>query len=54
MRWDNYELALWAKNLTDEEVVNIDAVLSLYAGDGSYQSYLQAPRSYGITFRARW
>ena len=54
MRWDNYELVLWAKNLTDEEVVNLDAVLSLYAGDGSYQSYLQAPRSYGITFRARW
>ena len=54
MRWDNYELVLWAKNLTDEEVVNIDAALSLYAGDGSYQSYLQAPRSYGITFRTRW
>ena len=54
MRWDNYELVLWAENLTDEEVVNIDAVLSLYAGDGSYQSYLQAPRSYGITFRTRW
>lgn len=53
-RWDNYELVFWAENLTNEALVNIDAVLSLYAGDGSYQSYLQAPRSYGITFRTRW
>ena len=53
-RWKNFELVFWVKNLTDEKVVNLDAVLSLYAGDGSYQSYLQAPRSYGITFRARW
>ena len=53
-RWKNFELVFWVKNLTDEKVVNLDAVLSLYAGDGSYQSYLQEPRSYGITFRARW
>jgi outer membrane receptor protein involved in Fe transport len=53
-RWKNFELVFWVKNLTDEKVVNLDAVLSLYAGDGSYQSYLQTPRSYGFTFRARW
>ncbi len=51
-RWDNFELVFWVENLTDATVVNLDAVLSLYAGDGSYQSYLQAPRSYGISFRA--
>jgi outer membrane receptor protein involved in Fe transport len=53
-RWGKFELVFWVRNLTDEKVVNLDAVLSLYAGDGSYMSYLQAPRSYGITFRARW
>ena len=46
------DLVFWVENLADEEVVNLDAVLSLYSGDGSYQSYMQAPRSYGITFRA--
>jgi iron complex outermembrane receptor protein len=53
-RWGKFELVFWVKNLTDAKVVNLDAVLSLYAGDGSYMSYLQEPRSYGITFRARW
>ncbi len=51
MRWSNYEVALWVDNLTDEAVVNLNPVLTLYAGDGSYQSYLQPPRSYGVTFR---
>ena len=49
--WDNYELVLWVENLTDETVANFDAVVNIYAGDGSYQSYLQPPRSFGITGR---
>lgn len=52
IHWGNYEVALWVNNLLDETVVNFDAVQNLYAGDGSYQSFLQAPRSYGVTFRA--
>lgn len=51
-RWDDYEVVLWMDNATDETVVNFDAVLNIYSGDNSYQSYLQAPRSYGVTFRA--
>lgn len=52
IRWDHFEVVLWVDNLLDETVVNLEAVLNIYAGDGSYQSYLQAPRSYGVTFRA--
>jgi outer membrane receptor protein involved in Fe transport len=54
VRWGDYEIALWADNVTNETVANLDAVVTLYAGDGSYQSLLQAPRSYGVTFRARY
>ncbi len=46
-----YELVFWGENVTNETVVNYDAVLSLYAGDGSYQSFLQAPRAFGVTLR---
>jgi iron complex outermembrane receptor protein len=53
-RWDNYELVLWVDNATDEEVSNIDAVLNIYAADNSHQRFLQAPRSYGLTFRANY
>ena len=44
--------SLWAENLTDETVASVEGVLNIYAGDQSYQSYLQAPRSLGVTFRA--
>jgi iron complex outermembrane recepter protein len=53
-RWKNYEVVLWADNVTDEAVANLDAVMTLYAGDGSYQSLLQAPRSYGVSFRVNY
>ena len=53
-RWDAYELVAWVDNATDEEVVNFDAVVNIYAGDGSTQSFLQAPRSYGLTFRVNY
>jgi len=51
IRWDNVDVTIWAENLLDETVVNIDAVQNIYAGDGSYQSFMQAPRSYGLTLR---
>jgi hypothetical protein len=53
-RWDAYELVPWVDNATDEEVVNFDAVVNIYAGDGSYQSFMQAPRSYGLTLRVNY
>ena len=55
-RWDAYDLVLWVENATDETVVNFDSVVTLYAAstDGSYQSLLQAPRSYGVTFRVNY
>jgi len=53
-RWTRFELTLWAENLTDETVVNTDTVLNIYAGDNSYQSFLQTPRTVGITVRANF
>lgn len=50
-RWRDYEVVFWMENATDETVANLDPVLTLFAIDGSYQSLLQAPRSYGLTFR---
>jgi iron complex outermembrane receptor protein len=52
-RLNRFDLTLWVENLLDETVVNYDAVLNVYTGDGSYQSYLQPPRSVGTTFRVR-
>jgi len=56
IRWSNFGVALWVNNLTDETVVNFDAVQNVYAGpgDNSIQSYLQAPRSYGVTLRVEF
>jgi hypothetical protein len=42
----------WVDNAADEEVVNLDASMNLFANDKSYQSFRQAPRSYGLTVRA--
>ncbi len=51
-RWDQYEVVAWVDNALDEDVVNFDAQLNLFAKDPSYQTYRQAPRSYGLTLRA--
>ena len=55
-RWDNYELVAWVDNATDEDVATLDAVPNILAleGDGSVQSYLMPPRSYGLTFRVNY
>jgi len=56
-RWDKYELVAWVDNATDEEVVSFAAPLSLLGdlgGNNSYQTFLQAPRSYGLTFRVNY
>jgi outer membrane receptor protein involved in Fe transport len=50
-RWDSYEVVAWIDNATDEKVANYDSQLNLFANDPSYQTYRQAPRSYGLTGR---
>jgi len=54
LRWNNYEVVAWADNVLDETVANMDSVVNFYAVDGSYQSFLQPPRSYGLTFRVNY
>jgi iron complex outermembrane recepter protein len=44
------EVVAWGTNLLDERVVDLDAVLNLF-NDASYQSYMQLPRSFGLTLR---
>ena len=55
-RWGDgrYELVAWIDNALDETVVSFDSVLNIYAGDNSYQSFIQSPRSYGLTFRVNY
>jgi outer membrane receptor protein involved in Fe transport len=50
---ESYELTLWGRNLLDENVVQITALLNFF-NDASSQSFLGAPRSYGLTLRARF
>ena len=55
-RWDRYELVAWVDNALNEEVISFAAPLSLVndLGDQSFQTFLSAPRSYGLTFRVNY
>jgi iron complex outermembrane receptor protein len=48
-----HEVVLWGNNLLDESVSQYDLLLNLF-NDTSYQSYLSAPRSYGLTWKYRF
>ena len=48
------QVSLWSNNLLDKHVANTDALLSLFASDPSYQTFLQSPRSYGLTWRTQF
>ena len=50
---DTYELTLWGRNLLDENVVHMTALLNFF-NDASWQSFLGEPRSFGITLRAHF
>ena len=52
--WNNLEFVVWGENLTDEAVSNVDATANIYTGDNSFASYVQPPRSYGLTVRANY
>jgi iron complex outermembrane receptor protein len=56
VNFGNFDVVLWVENLTNETVVNLDPVVTLYAAqtDGSYQSLLQDPRSYGATVKVKF
>jgi outer membrane receptor protein involved in Fe transport len=45
------QLSVWADNLLDKRVSNTDALLNLFSNDPSTQTYLQPPRSFGVTVR---
>jgi outer membrane receptor protein involved in Fe transport len=45
------QLTLWVDNLLDKRVGNIDALLNLFSNDPSTQTFLQPPRTYGLTVR---
>jgi len=53
---DNWEISGWVRNLTDETYVTQTAQSNLFASlqDGTYQNYLGAPRSFGLTLLARY
>jgi outer membrane receptor protein involved in Fe transport len=50
-RWDSYEVVAWVDNALNEDVANYDSQLNLFGNDPSYQTYRQAPLSYGLTLR---
>ncbi len=49
----SHELVLWGENVLDETISQYDSLLNLF-NDTSYQSYLAAPRSYGVTWNYRF
>jgi iron complex outermembrane receptor protein len=51
-----WDVSAWVRNLTDETYIAQTAQSNLFASlqDGTYQSYLGAPRSYGLTVRVRY
>jgi len=53
---DTWEIFGWVRNLTDETYVTQTAQSNLFASlqDGTYQNYLGAPRSFGVTVLARY
>jgi outer membrane receptor protein involved in Fe transport len=55
--WRNarYSVSLWAENLTDETVMTAVGPQTIFGGiDGGLQVFLNDPRTYGVTFDARF
>lgn len=48
IQWDNFDVSIWAKNVTDEEYVTNAYVVIIPFGN-SYQTFYGAKRSIGIT-----
>jgi iron complex outermembrane recepter protein len=45
------QFTLWVDNLLDKRVANVDALLNLFSNDPSTQTFMQPPRTYGLTVR---
>jgi len=45
------DVSLWSDNLLNKPVANTDALLNLFAHDRDTQTFLQPPRSFGVTVR---
>lgn len=45
------EYTLWSNNVGNTHVADFDALLNLFSGDPSTQTFMQMPRSVGITVR---
>ncbi len=56
LRRGPWDISAWVRNLTDETFIAQTAQSNLFASlqDGTYQSYLGAPRAYGLTVRVRY
>ena len=51
-RNDSFDIAAWAMNATDEDVVTLSGPQTLFGSiDGGRQIYLNDPKTYGITVR---
>jgi hypothetical protein len=47
-------VALFVDNFPNVQVTNVDALLNIFSHDPSTQSWLQPPRSFGITYRVKF
>ena len=53
LAFDNgVEITVWGRNLTDDEF--LQSAFPAVAQAGSYSGYPNQPRTYGVTFRARF
>jgi outer membrane receptor protein involved in Fe transport len=48
------QITFWMENLLDKRVGNVDALLNLFSNDPSTQTFMQPPRSYGVTLRMKF
>jgi outer membrane receptor protein involved in Fe transport len=48
------DVALWGDNLLNKRVADSDQLLNLFSHDPDTQTFLQPPRSYGVTVRAKF
>jgi iron complex outermembrane recepter protein len=48
------QVILWGDNLLNERVADLDTLLNVFSRDPSTQTFMQPPRSYGVTVRAKF
>lgn len=48
------QVILWGDNLLDKRVADLDTLLNLFSHDPSTQTFMQPPRSFGVTVRAKF